>query len=173
MKYFYLLLLLVSFTSFSQSVETLSWDAASLNDKVKLTLRKTEFEAIYKKADSIVTPKPGETCGTEEELDAKFYFYKGVKFELDNGILNFRRIDFTARKGMYLSYKGTKFNENYTLATLRGQFPGAWSVTPEQQPGETLQMVKLKPELATEDFEWHFYFNKGKLQAIECWFPCD
>ncbi len=170
MKYIYLLLLAVTFTSFAQETETFSWDAATVNDKLQLTIRKSEFDAIYKKADSIAAPRPGETCGTEEELAAKFLHYKGVKFELDNGILNFRSIDFRKKKGMYLSYKGTKFNENYSLDTFKKQYPVAAETFVHKLD---THIATLKPEQEGSEFEWKFYFTKGKLDLIICAFRCD
>lgn len=147
-----------------------SWDAANVNDKLTLTINKRDFDAIYKKADSIVSPRPEETCGTDEELAAKFLYYKGVKFEMDNGVLNFRRIDFAKKKGMYVNYKGTKFNESYTLDNFIKLFLVA-SLSVQEKSG--MKMIALKPEDTTSDFEWHFYFSKGRLNSIECWFPCD
>lgn len=171
MKHIQFLLLFFSVSLFAQETETFSWDAATINDKLHLTIRKNEFDAIYKKADSIAAPQPRETCGTEEELAAKFLHYKGVTFELDNGILNFRKIDFSKKKAMSLLYKGTKFNENFTLEAYRKLFPQSAANLEETEGG--LQLAILKPDENTNDFEWRFYFGKGKLVKAECWFPCD
>lgn len=171
MKYIYLLLFLATFAANAQDNETISWDAADINGKLKLTTTKREFDAIYKKADSIVSPNPKETCGTEEELAAKFLHYKGVKFEMDNGVLNFRKIDFTKKKGMVFNYKGTKFTENFTMQNFAKAFPVLASQLEFSKGGN--QMVMIKPEDADGGFEWRFYFSKGKLTVIECYFRCD
>ncbi len=171
MKYIYLLLFLATFSVQAQDNETLSWDAADINGKLKLTTTKREFDAIYKKADSIVSPNPKETCGTEEELAAKFLHYKGLKFEMDNGVLNFRRIDFTKKKGMIFNYKGTKFNENSTLQSFTKAFPILASQYEMNKDGN--QMIVIKPEDIDGGFEWRFYFSKGRLALIECYFRCD
>ncbi|OYQ45378.1 hypothetical protein CHU92_02015 [Flavobacterium cyanobacteriorum] len=170
MKLHYYLVLLFTLLMQAQEKETFSWDAATVNGKLNLTLPKREFDAVYKKADSIVAPRPAETCGTEEELQAKFLHYKGVKFELDNGMLNFRSIDFRKKKGMYMLYKGTKFNENYTLDAFTSQFPIAAAALVNKSD---THVATLKPDEAESSFEWKFYFSKGKLQIIECRFPCD
>lgn len=171
MKYIYLLLFLASFTANAQDNETISWDAADINGKLKLTTTKREFDAIYKKADSIVSPNPKETCGTEEELAAKHLHYKGVKFEMDNGVLNFRKIDFTKKKGMVFNYKSTKFTESFTLQNFAKAFPVLSSQLETSKDGN--QLIVLKPEDADGNFEWRFYFKKNKLAVIECYFRCD
>lgn len=169
MKYIYLLLFLASFSAFAQDNETIVWDDADINGKLKLTTTKREFDAIYKKADSIVTPK--ETCGTEVELAAKHVYYKGVKFEMDNGVLNFRSIDFRKKKGMFLQYKGTKFNENFSLQNFTKIFPVISSQLEFSKDGN--QTLIVNPDDADGSFEWRFYFSKGKLTVIECYFRCD
>jgi hypothetical protein len=171
MKLHYYLILLFTLSLQAQEKETFSWDAANINGKLTLTISKRDFDAIYKKADSIVAPRPGETCGTEEELQAKFLHYKGVKFEMDNGVLNFRSIDFSKKKGMHLMYKGTKFNENFTLEDFKKQFPVAAAALVSDK--FSTQMATLQPDETGSGLEWRFYFTKGKLTMIECWFPCD
>lgn len=174
MKALNLLLLLLSLPLFSQDIETLSWDEAMINDRIKMTISKADFDKRYKKADSIAAPKAGEICGREEEATVKMVYHKGARYELDNGIMNFRSVDFTKNRNTYFSIKNDWFDRTTTLKSFSKTYPGAAAYIEdvEGEEGELLEMITLLPDTA-EDYEWRFYFKDDKLKSIECYFPCD
>jgi len=175
MKFLASLLLLISLPAFAQTIKTISWDEARISDKITLTLPKQEFDKRFKKADSITAPRVGETCGTEEEAKVQMVHYKGVRFELDNGIMNFRSIDFSKRRGLYFSTKDDWFDHTTTLKSFSKAYPEAaeYSEDYETEEGETMVMLTLLPDTVAEKNEWRFFFKDGKLHSIECYFPCD
>lgn len=175
MKFFTHLLILFSLPTLAQEVKTISWDEAKISDRIELTISKADFDKRYKKADSIAAPRVNETCGTEDEANVKMVFYKGVKFELANGILNFRSVNFAKRKGMYFSIKDDWFDHTTTLKSFKKTYPEAASYIEdyENEDGETMEMIMLLPDKTDENYEWRFFFDGGKLHSIECVFACD
>ncbi|WP_294824349.1 hypothetical protein [uncultured Flavobacterium sp.] len=174
MKAFTLLFLIFSLQLFSQDIETLSWDEARISDKVPMTISKTDFDKRFKKADSITAPRQDEICGREEEAAIKMVHYKGAKYELDNGIMNFRSVDFTKNRNTYFSIKDDWFDRTTTLKSFSKTYPGAaeYIEDVEGEQDELLEVVTLLPDTA-EDYEWRFYFKDDRLKLIECAFPCD
>jgi hypothetical protein len=173
MKLHYLFLLF-GFSLFAQDVETLSWDKAMINEKVPMTISKADFDKIYKKTDSITAPLPDQVCTAEEAADAKMLYYKGVRYELNNGMLNFRSIDFSKRKNMYFSHKDDWFDQSTTLKTLVRDYPVACSLVEDYitEDGEEFEMVVFFPEKSSDKFEWRFFFKNGRLHSIEAWLYC-
>jgi hypothetical protein len=175
MKLLIYLILLFALPVFAQDVKTISWEEARINDRIELTITKAEFDKRYKKTDSIAAPRPNETCGTENKAYVKMLFYKGVKFELDNGILNFRSVNFARRKGMYFSIDGDWFDHTTTLKSFKKTYSEAANYIEdfENEDGETMEMITLLPEKSEDRYEWRFFFDDGKLHSIECVFTCD
>lgn len=141
-----------------------------------MTVGLKEFEKMYKKADSIVHPLPSQICGTEDEKNAKMVYYKGARYELDNGIMNFRELDLSARKNMYFQQKDDWFDHTTSLKSFSKTYPLAASqMDNEQDPdtGEVYQVVSLLPLEKDADCLWLFYFKKEKLIKIKCEFSCD
>lgn len=170
-------ILLVSLLSFSQeNDELISWESAKVNNKIPLTVTLKEFENVHKrKADSIATPLPEQVCGTEEEKNVKMVYYKGVRYEMDNGVMNFREIDFSARKNMFFQHKDDWFDNTTTLKSFSKLFPIAASQT-EEEEDETdgpWSIVTLLPQEKDSNSLWMFYFKKGKLRKITCEFSCE
>lgn len=170
MRIIFYLFLLISFPAISQ--ETLSWKEATVSDKTALTISKADFDKKYK-TDSITSPDLNETCGTDPK--AKIIHHKGVAYELSNGMLNFRRIDFRARRNMWLAFENDWFDHTTSLKNFAKIYPDSFTLADEyvNENGETFELLTLMPEADKNDFEWHFYFQKGKLQYIECFLYCD
>ncbi|MEL1244088.1 hypothetical protein AAEO56_07450 [Flavobacterium sp. DGU11] len=175
MKYLLYIILFLSLPIFSQDIEGISWDEAKISDKMTLTLSKAEFDKRFKKADSITDPTDKEICGREEEATVKMVHYKGAKFELDNGIMNFRSIDFTKNRNTWFSIKDNWFDRTTTLKSFTKDFPASASFVEDvtDADGDILEMVAILPKGTTEDYEWRFYFRDEKLIFLECWFPCN
>lgn len=172
MKFLYLLLL-VPAALFSQTSETISWDDATINDKLTLTISKRDFEKVYKKADSIVTPDYENICGTDESSNFTYYHYKGLQYELDNGIMNFRQITFDKKTGLYFTYKGQRFDSTTRLSDLKSLFPNTVKEKEmEQGKSETYKYLLFDSFDKLDDNEWRFIFKNGYLKTIECYFPC-
>lgn len=169
-------ILLISLVSFSQENDELfSWETAKVNNKIPLTLTFKEFENVYKrKADSIAAPLPDQICGTEDEQKVKMVYHKGIRYEMDNGVLNFREIDFSAKKNMYFQQKDDWFDHTTTLKSFSKTYPIAATQIEEEQDDEEgpWSIVTLLPLEKDADCLWLFYFKKGKLRKIRCEFSC-
>jgi len=172
MKFFTYLLLFFSLSAFAQT-ETITWDDATISNKVTLTIAKRDFDKIYKKADSIIKPDYSKICGTDADSNFEYVYYKGLKFEMDNGIMNFRYITLsTAPKApLYFAYKGINFTGNTKLADVQKLFPNAGADL-EDSENKVYKTLKLNPAEAGDESEWLFYFKNGMLAAIECKFSC-
>lgn len=169
MKSFYFLLALISFSANAQQTEAINWDDARINGKLELTISKRDFEAIYKKADKIVTPDYADICGTDADSNFQYYHYKELQYELDNGIMNFMQVTFSKKNTFYFTYKGQKFDGNTKIDDLKGLFPEAVKTTQKDTP-ETGFLLGSGSEL--DDNMWRFTFKNGLLASIECFFPC-
>jgi hypothetical protein len=174
MKILNCLILLFSLSVFAQDDESISWKEARISDKIEMTLSKADFDKRYKQADSIVASQPGETCALDEEA-VKMLHYKGIKFEMSNGMLNFRSVDFSKRKGTYFSISDNWFDHTTTLKSFIKTYPySSEYIADETTPdGDIMDMITILPKDASDEFEWRFYFNNGKLHSIECWQYCE
>jgi len=175
MKLLTCIFLFISLPMLSQEIETLSWDEARINDKIALTISQAEFEKRHR-PDSITAPNMGEICGDETNTTAKMLHYKGLKFELNDGMLSFRRIDFTKRKGLYFSIKDDWFDHTTTLKSFSKTYPEASHYIVDVGTDDDdviLEMISLLPAKADDRYEWQFFFKDERLQAIECFLACD
>jgi hypothetical protein len=170
-------IVLLSSLSFSQeNDEFISWETAKVNNKIPLTLTLKELENVYKrKADSIAAPLPDQVCGTEDEKNAKMVYHRGVRYEMDNGVMNFREIDFSVRKNMFFQHKDDWFDSTTTLKNFARVYPVAASQAEEEEDEEDgpWSIVTLFPKEKDADCLWLFYFKKGKLRKIRCEFSCE
>lgn len=172
MKFFTCMAVLFSLPMLAQDIESFSWKEAKLNDKIELTLTRELFEKKYK-ADSISSPEPGECCLDDESI--KMVYYKGVKYEMHNGQLKFRSIDFSKKKGMYFSIENDWFDHTTTIKSFIKTYPNASEFIEDgyMDDGDVYDMIVLMPK-DEDSYEWRFYFNDdGKLHSIECWPYCD
>jgi len=172
MKFFTYLLFLLSLPAFAQT-ETISWDDATISNKLTLTIAKREFDKIYKKADSIIKPDYSKVCGADADSSFEYVYYKGLMFEMDNGIMNFREINLSPapKAPLFFVHKGITFNGNTKLADVQKLFPNAAAAIQDSED-KTYKILKLEPAEAGDDSEWFFYFKNGKLAIIECKFSC-
>lgn len=156
----------------AQDIESLSWKEATVSNRIPLTIPKAEFDRKYK-TDSISVPEPEETCG--RDADAKIINHKGVKYELNDGVLSFRKIDFRKRRNMWLAFENDWFDHTTTLKSFQKTYPNAAAMADEyeDEDGNVYELISLLPTKDKNDFEWHFYFANGKLQFIECFLYCD
>jgi len=169
MKSLYFLLTLITFSANAQQNETIDWNEARVNGKLELTISKRDFEAIYKKADSIITPKYEDICGTDEDSHFQYYFYKGLQYELDNGIMNFRQLKLIKKSTLFFTYKGQKLDAATKLDDFAKLFPDG-----VKNADKTSKEVYIRLDSADimDDSDWRFTFKNGYLTMIECFFPC-
>jgi len=172
MKFFTYFLFLISITAFAQT-ETITWDDATISNKLTLTIAKRDFDKIYKKADSIIKPDYTKVCGADADSSFEYVYYKGLMFEMDNGIMNFRQISLSAplKAPLFFVHKGVTFNGNTKLADVQKLFPNATAAMTDSDD-KMYKIVQLDPAEAGDDSEWLFYFKNGKLAIIECKFSC-
>lgn len=164
-----LLFFLLILPANAQQNEGITWEEASINDKIKLSVSLTDFEKRYKKADSI-TNGYIYNCTEKTETETKFYHYKGVTFELKNSMLHFRSIDFSVRKAMYFAIEGDWFDHTTSLKSFHRSFPEQAHFVEDvydEVTDEEYQQVIIFPRNLTEDYEWEFNFKNGKLHSIK------
>ena len=169
MKLFTFFFILFSLPVLAQGQEGMSWEESSINDKIKLTISLSEFEDRYKKADSIADALTHEFCNPKDAVDVKMLYYKGIKFELKNGMLNFRSIDFSKRRAMYFAIDGDWFDHTTSLKSLSRSFPEATQYVEdyENEDGEEFKRVIVFPKDLSKNYDWNFDFKNGKLHSIE------
>ncbi|ALM48293.1 hypothetical protein AMR72_04895 [Flavobacterium psychrophilum] len=169
MKSFYFLIALITFSANAQQNEAIDWNEARINGKLELTISKRDFEAIYKKADSIVTPNYEDICGSDEDSRFQYYHYKGLQYELDNGIMNFRQITFGKKNPMFFTYKGQRLDGSTKMDDFAKLFPESAKTGEKDQ--KEIYIVLASSDIM-DDSSWRFTFRNGVLAAIECFFPC-
>ncbi|PZR21213.1 MAG: hypothetical protein DI539_08540 [Flavobacterium psychrophilum] len=168
MKLIYFFITLIALSANAQT-ETLNWDDARINGKMELTISKRDFEAIYKKADKIVTPDYTEICGSDEDSKFQYYYHKNLQFELDNGIMNFMKMTFSKKDTFFFSYKDRKFDGNTTLNDLKTLFPEAVINTEKDSAEATFLLGSGTP---LDDNLWRFTLKNGILISIEYFSQC-
>lgn len=169
MKLIIFLFTLITFSANAQKNEALNWDDARINGKQELTMSKRDFEAIYKKADKVVTPDYNEICGTDEDSNFQYCYYKNLQLELDNGIMNFMKITFSKKDTFFISYKDKKFDGNTTLNDLKALFPEA-VMSAEKDNSEISFLLGSGTPL--DDNLWRFTLKNGLLISIEYFAQC-
>lgn len=169
MKSIYFILLFITFSVNAQQIETIDWDEVHINGILELTISKRDFESIYKKADSIITPDYTEICGADEDSNFQYYYYKGLQYELDNGIMNFRKITFSKKYSFFILYKDKKIDLTTKIGDLNTLFPEAIK---NAENNNGIIYITLKSADVIDDSEWRFTFQNGHLQYIECFFSC-
>jgi len=172
MKFIIYFLLLATLPALAQT-ETISWDDASISNKLTLTIAKRDFDKIYKKADSIVKPDYSKVCGADADSNFEYVYYKGLKFEMDNGIMNFRHITLSnsPKAPLYFVHKGITFTGTTKLTDVQKLFPNAAAAIHDSDD-KLYKELKLDPAETGDESEWIFYFKNGYLTAIECKFSC-
>lgn len=169
MKLIIFLFALISLSANAQQKEAINWDEARINGKMELTISKREFEAVYKKADKIVTPDYNEICGSDEDSNFQYCHYKNLQYELDNGIMNFMKITFSKKDSFFFTYKDKRFDSTTTLNDLKTLFPEA-VMSAEKDKDET--SILLGSATNMDDNLWRFTLKNGLLVSIEYFSQC-
>lgn len=169
MKLIYFLLALITFSANAQQKEALNWDEARINGKLELTISKRDFEAVYKKADKIVTPDYAEICGADQDSNFQYYYYKELQYELDNGIMNFMQLTFSKKSTFFFTYKDKKLDGSTKLDDMKSLFPEAVK-SAEKNDKETGFVVMSASDV--DDNLWRFTFKNGLLASIEYFVQC-
>lgn len=168
-RIYFFLLFIFTLPVFAQGTEGIAWEEVYINDKIKLTVSQSDFEKRYKKADSISDAFDEDICPGKVLEDIKMYYYRGIKYELENGTLNFRSIDFTKRKAMYFAIEGDWFDHTTSLKSFHRSFPeeSKYVEDLEDENGEEFQRIVIFPKNMAAAYEWNFDFKNGKLRSIE------
>ena len=167
-KLLFFFLILFTLSAYSQKNEGINWDEASINEKIKLAITITEFENRYKKADSIIDVIV-DTCPDLNTVATQYYYYKGVCFEKKNEMLEFRSIDFSARKRMYFAIDDDWFDHSTTINSFERSFPEQSQYIEDyydEERDEEFDRIIIFPRDLSEQYEWDFYFKDNKLHSI-------
>lgn len=167
-----LFVLIAFFSANAQQLQTLNWDDAKINGKLELTILKRDFEKAVKGIGTIVTPYPDEVCNNDPELDIKLYYFRSTKYELDNGVLNFRRLSLDKKAGYYFTYKDVRLDWNTTPQDLFKFIDAASTSSTTKELKNVGPYLIITLNNKTDEGEWQFHFTAGKLTSIECIFDC-
>lgn len=172
MKLIISLFVLIAFSANAQQLQTLNWDDAKINGKLELTILKRDFEKAVKGIGTIITPYPDEVCNNDPELDIKLYYFRTTKYELDNGVLNFRRLFLDKKAGYYFTYKDVRLDWNTTTEDLFRFIDVNATTSSENQLKFEGTVLIISLDNKTDEGEWQFHFKNGKLNSIHCVFDC-
>lgn len=172
MKLIIFLFTLMTLSANAQQSSTLNWDDARINGKMELTILKRDFEKAVKGIGTIITPNPEEICDNNEELDIKFYYFKGITYELDNGVLNFRHLLLDKKNGFYFTYKNVRLDWNTTTEDLFRIIDVNHTTSSENERKNEGTYLIISLDNKTDEGEWQFHFKEGKLTSIHCVFDC-
>lgn len=166
-KLLFFFIVLFTLPIYSQKNEGINWSEASISEKIKLSISIAEFEDRYKKADSIIDVII-DTCPDLKTVAGQYYYYKGVCFEKDNDMLNFRSVDFSVRKRMYFAIDDDWFDHTTTLKSFERSFPEQSQYVEDyyDEYDNEFQRVVIFPRDLSEQYEWNFYFKDNKLHSI-------
>lgn len=156
----------------AQQTEAISWDDARINDKLELTTSKRDFEKFYK-ADNITTPEIDPFCELPNDDRTQYLYYKGLCFEIDNGVMNFRHILFEKKDKLFFTHKGIRFDNTTKLSDFIKLFPNAaMNIEDYENMDGVGKLIVLPSSNPVDENEWRFYFKGDKLISIECHFSC-
>ena len=173
MRLYYFLLMLICFTASAQN-EYMSWDDLSINQKIPLTISKKDFDKKYQGKYEILPAEPGETCKSNKN-GVEIIDYKGAHFEVVGDSLQFRNIDFSLRRNMYIQFgKDDWFDHTTTIKYFKKAYPITGGMSEEyiDENGETAEMLTFFAEDKDAPYEWRLYFTNGKLESMECFMYC-
>lgn len=171
MKLIISLFTLITFSVNAQQLQTLNWDDARVNGKLELTILKRDFEKAVKGTGTII-PNPEDICNNDEGLDTMLYNFKGITYEIDNGVLNFRHLLLDKKKGIYFTYKNVILNWNTTTEDLFRLIDVNATTSSENQLKFEGTVLIISLDNKTDEGEWQFHFKNGKLNSIHCVFDC-
>lgn len=172
MKLLTVFVLLFTLCATAQKNEYMSWEDLSINQKIPLTISKKDFDKKYSGNYEVTDPLPGESCSTGNTVTVADY--KGARYEIVNDTLQFRSIDFSRRRNMYIQFKNDWFDHSTTFKYFKKAYPIAAGMAEEyiDENGETGQIITFFPEDENALYEWRLYFKDGKLETFECFLYC-
>lgn len=150
------------------SIEVFQIEHALLNNKLHLNTNLRQFEALWGKPDSIITPNYNEICAAGFEEDFQYLFKDGSTFEIFKDSILLGEIFFTGNN--FITYKGVTLNRHTTLADIIRLFPHA--VKQAEYEG-TPEEIKLR-DTANKDSDSSIllFFREGKLERLVNFIPC-
>lgn len=150
------------------SIEVFQTDHALLNNKLHLNTNLRQFEILWGKPDSIITPDYNEICAAGFEEDFQYLFKDGSAFEIFKDSILFGEILFEGNN--FITYSGVTLNKHTTLSDIKHLFPQA-----VKQAGYegTPEAIKLR-DTANKDSDSSIllFFREGKLERLVNFIPC-
>ncbi|KAF2516883.1 hypothetical protein E0W68_11755 [Flavobacterium salilacus subsp. salilacus] len=170
----YILLLMFTCLGVSAQNEYMSWEDLSINKKIPLTISKKDFDKKYEGKYEVIPTEPQETCSADKS-NVVIIDYKGVHFEVVGDTLQFRSIDFSQRRNMYIQFRDDDwFDHTTTLKYFKKAYPIIGDMSEEyiDENGEVAEILTFFPEDKNAPYEWRLYFTNGKLEFMECFLYC-
>lgn len=162
------------------SIEVLNEKDIFFNDKLKRYFSLSEFHSMLGRPDSIKLLSDEEPCtNIFQEADgstdpqARYLFKNGSRFENLGDKVAIDEIKFS--DGDFIVFRNRKLNKHTTLDDLKDLFPNAVKkIKAIEVPGEgKLPAIQLREDSHnTSDGHINIFIRKGKLYALQWWFPC-
>jgi hypothetical protein len=150
------------------SIEVFQVDQALLNNKLHLNTNLRQFELLWGKPDSIITPDYDEVCAASFEEEFQYILKDGSEFEMFKDSIVFSEIRFCGES--FVTYNGITLNKNTTLADIKKRFPHA--VKQAEYEGVP-EEIRLRDTVNKDsDSAILMIFKEGKLEKLVNFVPC-
>lgn len=162
------------------AIEVLNEKDILFNGKLKRYFSLSEFHSMLGKPDSIRLLIDEEPCtNIFQEADgsidpqARYLFKNGTRFENLGDKVAIDEIKFS--DGDFIVFRNRRLNKHTTLDDLKDLFPNAVKkIRAIEVPGDgKLPAIQLREDSHnTSDGHINIFIKKGKLYALQWWFPC-
>lgn len=173
MRLCFLWLLLACIGASAQD-EYMSWEDLSVNQRIPFTISRKDFDKKYSGKYEIVPASPGESCQADKS-SVEIIDYRGAHYEVMGDTLQFRNIDFSRRRNMYIQFgKDDWFDHTTTFKYFEKAYPLTGEMAEEyiDDTGQPSEVLTFYPEDKDAPYEWRLYFKNGKLIYMECFLYC-
>ncbi|SEW56223.1 hypothetical protein [Chitinophaga arvensicola] len=149
-------------------IEVFVFSQARINNKVPLFTTKARLETAIGTADSVISARGEDICGSQFEDDFDFLYKEGATFELCKDSLACEELVFNAHNS--LTWGKITFTRNTTWENIKQLFPNA--VLQAENEGRR-DMITLRDAYSKDsDSSVKLYFEDGKLVRIINFIPC-
>ncbi len=149
-------------------IEVFPFAKALINNKVSLFTTRQRLEAAIGAADSIISAKGEDVCGSQFEEDFDFFYKDGSTFEHCKDSLACEEFVFTDNNS--LTAGKIKLTGNTTWEDVKRFYPNA--VLQAENEGKK-DMITLRDSYNKDsDSSVQLYFENGRLVRVVNFIPC-
>lgn len=149
-------------------IEVFIFSQARMNNKVPLFTTKTKLEAAIGVADSVISARGEDICGSQFDEDFDFLYKDGATFEHYKDSLACEELVFNDHNS--LTWGKITLTRNTTWETIKQLFPKA--VLQAENEGRK-DMITLRDAYSKDsESSVKLYFEDGRLVRILNFIPC-